>query len=52
MLSYEMSLYQSNTFIETENNYLNFDSFLQDCEVNSHKFNKEVYKIFINIEDF
>lgn len=36
ILSYKISLYLSNSFIEIENNDFNFDKFIKDYKIISH----------------
>lgn len=51
MLSYEMSLYSSNSFVETENDDLDFDRFIMDCKAISHESSQKVYKEFSDFGD-
>lgn len=46
MLCYEMSSYLSNLFVERKNNDLNYDKFINDCEVITHEASQDIYKKF------
>lgn len=52
MLSYKIFLYLSSFFVKIKNNNFNFNSFIKDCEANSHKFSQNLYKEFNDIRDF
>lgn len=51
MLSHKMTFYLFNFFAETENDNLNLDKFIKDCEVISHESIHDVYKEFSNVGD-
>lgn len=52
ILSHKMFLYLSNSFIEIENNNLDFDKFIMDFQVISHESGQNVDKKFSDIRDF
>lgn len=52
ILSYKMSFYILNFFVEIKNNNLNFNMFIKNYEIISHKFSQNVYKKFSNIGNF
>lgn len=51
VLSHEMSSYLSNSFVETENDDLNFDKFIKNYEAISHESSQDIYKEFSDVGD-
>lgn len=42
MLSYEMSSYLSNSFVEIKNDDFNFDKFIKHCKMIGHESNQDI----------
>lgn len=52
ILSYKISLYLYNSFVETKNNNFNFNKYIKNSDVNNYKSSQNSYENFSDLENF